>query len=265
MIEIIIAIFVFCLGTIIGSFLNVVVLRYQTGLSAVKGQSICFSCSKTLCWYELFPIFSFLAQRGRCRKCLSKISWQYPVVEFITACLFLSVYLNLGGLNAVWWQLILTLIFVSFLIIISVYDLKHKIIPDGWSLSLAVVAVIYTALSLWPTAGHGSFWGWLAGPILAAPLALLWLVSGGRWMGLGDGKLLLGLGWFLGLSQGLTGMILGFWLGALYGVFIMFFGLSLFGKKITIKSEVPFAPFLILGFLLAYFTGWDLLNLGLFL
>ena len=265
MFEILIAIFVFCLGAIIGSFLNVVVLRYQTGLSIVTGKSMCFSCSKTLSWYELIPIFSFLAQKARCRKCLSKISWQYPAVETITACLFLAVYLHLGGLMAVWWQLVLTLIFISFLIIISVYDLNHKIIPDGWSLSLAIISVVYIALTLWPTTGHGSFWDWLAGPLLAAPLALLWLISGGRWMGLGDGKLMLGLGWFLGLSQGLSGMIFGFWLGAVYGLIIMIFGLSLFGKKITIKSEVPFAPFLIMGWLLAYFLGIDLLHLGMFL
>ncbi|MEI6420548.1 MAG: prepilin peptidase, partial [bacterium] len=174
-------------------------------------------------------------------------------------------YLHLGGLEVVWWKLLLTLIFICFLIIISVYDLKHKIIPDGWSLSLSVVSIIYIALNLWPTAGHGSFWNWFAGPLLAAPLALLWLVSGGRWMGLGDGKLMLGLGWFLGLSLGLSGLIFGFWLGAIYGLIIMIFGLSLFGKKITIKSEVPFAPFLILGWLIAYFFGWDLTHLSLFI
>ena len=262
MFEIIISLVVFIFGAIIGSFLNVVVLRYQTGLSVVKGQSICFSCSKTLCWYELVPIFSFLVQKGRCRKCLSKISWQYPAVEFISASLFLATFWHLGGLSAIWWQLVLTLIFISLLIIIAVYDLKHKIIPDGWALSLAIIAVIYITCNFWPIIGHGSFWDWLAGPIIAAPLALLWLVSSGRWMGLGDAKLMLGLGWFLGLSEGLSSLIMGFWLGAIYGLFIMFFGLSLFGKKITIKSEVPFAPFLILGWIIAYFVGLDLLHLN---
>lgn len=266
MLDLLISFFVFFLGAIIGSFLNVVVLRYQTGLSIAKGQSMCFSCSKTLCWYELVPIFSFMAQKGKCRKCLSKISWQYPAVELITACLFLASFWHLGGIGSViYWQLGLTWLFICFLIIVAVYDLKHKIIPDGWSLSLAIIAVFYIALGSWLGGTPVTFWDWLSGPIVAAPLAFLWLVSGGRWMGLGDAKLMLGLGWFLGLSLGLSGMIFGFWLGAIYGIFIMLFGLSLFGKKISVKSEVPFAPFLILGWLIAYFYAFDLLHLGMFM
>src|ERR1700752_70221 len=86
-----IAAFVF--GTIIGSFLNVVALRYNTGFS-LGGRSRCFSCGKTLYWYKLIPLFSFLIQGGRCRKCHSQISIQYPLVEALTGLVFLGLFLK---------------------------------------------------------------------------------------------------------------------------------------------------------------------------
>ncbi len=84
----IITIIFFILGLIIGSFLNVVIYRFNTGKSITKGRSICMSCNKNLRWYELIPIFSFLIQSGKCRRCASKISSQYPIVEFITGLTF---------------------------------------------------------------------------------------------------------------------------------------------------------------------------------
>ena len=84
-----IAVLVFILGTIIGSFLNVLILRY--GKKDITGRSACPFCGKTLQWYELIPILSFIIQRGKCRLCESKISWQYPLVEFATGSIFVSV------------------------------------------------------------------------------------------------------------------------------------------------------------------------------
>ena len=83
---------IFVFGTIIGSFLNVVILRYGTGKSFAKGSSQCFSCGKKLSWYELVPILSFLFQKGKCKGCGSKISWQYPLIETITGVLFLLIF-----------------------------------------------------------------------------------------------------------------------------------------------------------------------------
>src|SRR3989344_4445016 len=87
--------FVFSFGTIIGSFLNVLVLRLGTGEAIGRGRSRCFSCGKTLTWRELIPLVSFITQKGKCRSCGSRISWQYPIVEFITGLVFLLVALKL--------------------------------------------------------------------------------------------------------------------------------------------------------------------------
>ena len=85
-------IFSFVLGTLIGSFLNVVALRYNTGMT-VNGRSKCFSCGKNLSWFELFPVLSFLFQKGACRKCKSKISWQYPLIETLSGIIFVMIFL----------------------------------------------------------------------------------------------------------------------------------------------------------------------------
>src|SRR3989344_8573532 len=84
---------VFILGTIIGSFLNVVIYRYNSGTSPLTGRSQCFSCGETLSWRQLVPIFSFLVSRGRCAKCGVRLSWQYPIVETISGAIFVTVFL----------------------------------------------------------------------------------------------------------------------------------------------------------------------------
>ncbi len=89
-------IFFFILGIVVGSFLNVIVLRFRSGLKATQGRSICFSCGKTLQWYELIPVASFLFQGARCRGCNSRISWQYPLVELLTGAIFILVFLKEG-------------------------------------------------------------------------------------------------------------------------------------------------------------------------
>src|SRR3989338_7047034 len=84
--------FVFVLGAVVGSFLNVVILRLNTGQSIISGKSKCFSCAKKLKWYELVPLASFFALRGKCSACMSKISCQYPIVEMFTGFLFLLFF-----------------------------------------------------------------------------------------------------------------------------------------------------------------------------
>jgi prepilin signal peptidase PulO-like enzyme (type II secretory pathway) len=237
--------FVFILGLIIGSFLNVVVLRHQTG-RALSGRSGCFSCGKKLNWYELVPVLSFVFLRGRCHGCRSKISWQYPLVELGTGFLFALIYWRLG------WQvgpLIFYWLIASLLMIITVYDLRHQIIPDRFVFALILLGFLKVIFF------DGNWWGLLGGLVMALPLFILWAISHGRWLGFGDVKLALGLGLVLGWQFGLSALVLAFWIGAVVGLILIGWGKTQLwrkGKSYTMKSEVPFAPFLILGFWLVF-------------
>ncbi len=262
-------IIIFIYGLLIGSFLNVVIFRYNTGRSVAKGHSMCFSCGKKLCWYELIPLFSFLAQGGKCRGCKSKISFQYPVVEGLTAVFFIFLFYRYGWLifsgHTAFFLILMGYLILTFalLLVIGMYDLRHKIIPDG----LVYPFIILSLFSYFFHTGglhlftQGTGLHIVAGAVAAMPFATLWLVSRGKMMGFGDAKLALGMGFFLGLSRVVAALALSFWIGAVVAVLILLVGktgLRLKGKRLTMKSEIPFAPFLILGFFLAYFLNIDM-------
>ncbi len=249
---------VFIFGTIIGSFLNVVIYRYNTGVT-LGGRSKCFSCAKTLSWYELVPIFSFILQRGKCSDCKSKISIQYPAIELLTGILFVAILATSNVLQNI--QIISSileiipviyfLLIASLLIVITVYDLHHMIIPNG--LVYAFILLAFFALFIDTSLNFvlPNTLDLLAGPILATPFALLWLLSHGKWMGFGDAKLALGIGWALGLYAGISAIIFAFWTGAIVGVFL----LILKSRAFTMKSEIAFGPFLIFGMAIVWFFG----------
>ncbi len=274
--EILLPLCFFVFGAIIGSFLNVVILRYNTG-EKISGRSHCFSCGKNIAWRDLIPILSFWLLSGKCRFCKSKISFQYPLVELLTGLLFLAVFLRYFPLGfsplptthyllqyypLPYYLLFSTDLFVmALLVVITVYDLRHKIIPDLFAFLLGALTLVKVLIS-------GSLiYGLLAGPIVALPFFLLWLFSSGRWIGLGDSKLSLSIGWFLGLSYGFSAIVLGSWIGAVVGLSLVGIGklrdrgLNLRFKKLTMKSEIPYAPFLIAGLLLTYFFSIDLVGL----
>ena len=253
----------FIFGLIIGSFLNVVILRFQTERS-FNGRSGCMSCGNKLSWYELIPIFSFLFLKGRCKNCKTKISLQYPIVEFISGLIFSGLFLKFQDiffLNTFSFSISYAYYATMFslLLVIAVYDFKHKIIPDIFSIVLGVLAFIgvflFSNYLFFPHLPH--ILELLSGLFLALPFALLWLVSRGTWMGLGDAKIALGLGWLLGFSRLLSGAVLAFWSGAVVGSILI-----MFSKKYGLKSEIPFAPFLVLGILIAFFFELQIFSLN---
>ncbi len=253
----------FVLGLIIGSFLNVVIFRFNTGRN-FGGRSGCLTCKKELRFYELIPLISFLVLGGKCLKCKTKISLQYPIVEIISGIIFAGLFLKFQDVFY-----INTLVFsisyayyatlFSLLLVIAVYDYKHKIIPDTFSIVFGVIAFIglffFSNYLFYPHIPPIS--EFLSGVLLALPFVLLWLVSKGTWMGLGDGKLALGLGWLLGYTRLFSGVVLAFWSGALIGIILI-----IFSKKHKMKSEIPFAPFLVLGVLLAFFFELSLFSVS---
>ncbi len=237
-------VFSFIFGAIVGSFLNVVALRWNTGVG-LNGRSMCMSCGKTLTWKELVPIFSFVVQKGGCKKCKSKISWQYPLVEFIAGAIFVLIFLTFPPFSSLTaFVTLIQTIAACLLLVISVYDIKHKIIPDVLVYAfdaIALISIFIGGSSWWHVPGLSAI---LAGPILALPFALLWAISKGTWMGLGDAKLVLGLGWMLGLGSGVNAIVLAFWIAAVVSVV----WLLVTYKRFKPKTEVPFGPYLILGF-----------------
>jgi len=267
-----IIIFFGILGALIGSFLNVVILRYNTG-RGIGGRSGCFSCGKILSWFELIPLVSYFIQKGKCLTCKSAISSQYPLVEGATALLFAAIaYVNLIPFDGVFtiYQIVdffLVLTSVSLLIVIFVYDYHHKIIPDALSFSFGFFALIRLVLiNQWALFQFPHYLNLLAGPILALPFVLVWYFSKGKWMGLGDGKLALGIGWFLGFIGGLSAVCLSFWVGTIISLGLIAIQKSLHEKhRLTLKSEVPFAPFLIIGLLIVYFFPIDIFHINDFL
>ncbi len=252
--------FFFIIGLVFGSFLNVVIYRFNTNKS-LGGRSACVSCSKKLCWYELIPLFSFIALGGRCLVCKSKISNIYPIVELVTGLVFLGLFFkfeNLFFLSVpvfIFTYVYYALMF-SILIVIAFYDLKHKIIPDLLSILLGLFS--FAGIFFFDEYGFmihmPRIIDFFSGFIIALPFLSFWLVSKGRWMGLGDAKLAVGLGFLLGISRALSGIILSFWIGALVGIFLL-----IFNKTYKAKSEIPFAPFMVLGTILAFLFELHLL------
>jgi leader peptidase (prepilin peptidase)/N-methyltransferase len=242
-------------GAIIGSFLNALLYRFNTGLSIARGRSRCMRCGHTLTFFDLMPIISYLGLRGRCRHCGTRISIQYPLIEGIAALVSVATLLTAPTplLYVLWFCTWMTLLFIL------VYDLRHMVIP--WSASGTLAALSLVILFL----GSGSFvipgiWALMAGPLCALPLFLISLFSGGRAMGWGDGIVMLPLGWLLGLSAGASALMMAFWIGAILGLLLMLFqflGWKGVRSRLTMSSEIPFAPFLVLGAGIAYFLHVD--------
>ncbi|HHE76459.1 MAG TPA: prepilin peptidase [Candidatus Parcubacteria bacterium] len=252
---------IFFFGLAVGSFLNCVIYRLEAEKSFLKGRSFCPYCRRQLQWYDLIPVFSYLFLRGRCRYCGKKISIQYPLVEMSAGIVFLLIFrfyqpfslLNLISAQALSY-LFLVLIF-SLLIIIFVYDLKHYIIPDKIIYpAIAVVAlfnlqfVAADNFSLFSLRGL-FFKSLLAGAVGAAFFFALWFFSRGRWMGFGDVKLAFLIGFFLGPFKSFIALFLAFFIGAVVGVVLIA------AKRKTLKSQVPFGPFLVIGTFIALLWG----------
>jgi prepilin signal peptidase PulO-like enzyme (type II secretory pathway) len=247
----------FILGLAVGSFLNCVIYRIDKKESSLKGRSFCPRCRHKLSWLDLIPVFSFFALKGKCRYCHKKISWQYPLVEIATAGLLILVVNQQLAVSNQFFLIsrsIFFFVFSCFLIIIFVYDLKYYLIPDKVVYPAIGLAFIYQLLEA-SKLNLGSFnLNSLLSPLLSAFLAsffflLIFLISKGEWLGFGDVKLAVFLGLILSWPNILVALFLAFFIGAIIGT-----GLIVLKRK-TIKSAVPFAPFLVIGTFLALFWG----------
>lgn len=246
-------------GLIIGSFLNYIIYRlsienysFMKNVVGQKSRSYCPKCGHRLRWQDLFPVASFLFLFGKCRYCHKNISMQYPLVELATALLFFFIVYVTWTLHSFPITYLLFLFYiVSVFIILFVYDFQHYIIPDKILLPTIVITFVYQLIFNPLFLLSNSLW---AGLSIGLFFTLLFLVSKGTWIGFGDCKLAILLGILLGFPNIFIGMFLSFMLGAIVGM-----GAILFEKK-GLKSEIPFAPFLITGTFIAMFFGTNILQ-----
>jgi prepilin signal peptidase PulO-like enzyme (type II secretory pathway) len=257
----------FIFGLAMGSFLNVVAMRYDgkrflLSTALIGGRSQCEHCKKTLRWFELVPLFSFVLQGGRCRRCNARLSVQYPIVELLSGSIFLSVPLALGVGAAVPLIMVAALWIAVFeaLLVMMLIDIRLGIIPDEINIFLGIVGVL---LLLVPAPlGAGAVLVKVISALGAgAFFALLIAVTRGKGMGMGDLKLAIPLGLLFGWPEIVLVLMAAFVIGAVVGVITVARGTN------SMKGTLPFGPFLALGTATAFFwgtaiIGWYLSLLG---
>lgn len=239
------AAFFFMLGAICGSFTGLVAERAFTGQSWKTGRSRCNSCRAYLSAPDLVPIVSWLVHRGRCRKCGSKVPVLYALYELALGTLFLGGFLYFG-LTLALALFLITLLPLAFIVI---YDLRHTLVPPQASALFIALAALFAVMrapdlhSLIVTAAFA--FG------IALFFFLLFALSRGRAMGLGDTPVSFGLALMAGHAS-VAGLLFSFWIGGVIGILILAFRKG--GPRMGI--EVPFVPFMAAGFLLALLTQW---------
>lgn len=235
----------FAFGAIWGSFFNVCILRIPADQSVVTERSRCPQCLQSLRWYMNIPILSFLFLRAKCAYCAKPISWQYPIVELLSGLLFVWLFYRYSwSVRFVGYG-----IFCSLLLIISVIDLYHQIIPDELSLSGLVIGFV-ACFALKDITWIDSLLGILAGGGIFFAVAYGYeKFSGREGLGGGDIKLLAMIGAWLGVHSILLTIVLSSFLGAVVGVSLMLF------KGKNFRMAIPFGPFLAVGALIYLFWG----------
>ncbi len=262
----IIVVFVFLFGLIIGSFLNVCILRIPRRESVVLPASHCPACGKPIQPYDNIPVVSWLLLRGRCRKCKARISALYPAVELLTGLLFVACYAAFGpSLETLKW-----IVFAALMVVLTITDARERILPDvvnftglGLGLALSLLTKPSDGTALWISNRLFAFPPpepaiSLADALLGAGVAsgLLWLVAEGYFrlrgregMGLGDVKMMAMAGAFLGVERALLTILLGSLLGSVIGLAVIWVWHK--GRDF----ELPFGTFLGAGAMLVVFFG----------
>lgn len=222
---------VILVGLSIGSFINVLVARLPSG-EKINGRSRCPKCGAPIKWYDLVPIISFVVLLGRCRACRRKISWRYPLVELITAGVFSALFFIEGGVFTP-QVFFLWMVSVGF-IALAGCDLERFILPDSLIVGLSVFVLIFKAL----TAPSELISMCVTGFLLALGFGILFLVSRGSWLGLGDVKLAFLVGLTLNYPLAILATFGAIWGAAIVGVILVAI------RRASFKSALPFGTFL---------------------
>jgi len=230
-VELYYLILIFITGLALGSFFNVVIFRFGTGRSIIGGRSECLKCRSIIRWFDLIPVASYFLLKGKCRNCKEKISFYYPIVELTTAIVLVTTFLEGSEITLL---LFLNAITVTIFILILFVDIRYLIIPDKLVILLAVMAV-----SLKIIAVSGNFLQPLTFSLAVTSFfAILFIASKGRWIGLGDVKLIFVIGFLLGYPLGYLSVVLAVWLAFIFSILLIVV------RKADMKTEIPFGSFL---------------------
>lgn len=237
--------FAFLFGLIWGSFFNVCIVRIPEEKSVAKERSHCPSCHAKIPWYLNIPVLSYVWLRGRCQKCKIRISIQYPLVEIATGLLFLWLY-HFYGIS---WQFLAYTVYLSLLLIISVIDLHHQIIPNELSLPGIPLGFLFCLLT-----GDVLWWESLLGVLIGGGLFFLIAftyekLSGREGLGGGDIKLLGMIGAWQGYQSILMVVVISSAVGSVIGIAVMFL------QRKDLRAAIPFGPFLALAAAVYLFWG----------
>ena len=238
--------YVFLVGTIIGSFLNVIIYRIPIGESIISPPSHCGNCDSRLRPLDLIPILSWIALKGKCRYCSSKISYRYPFVELLTGGLFLFTYIAVG----IDQKLVAYLVLGCMLIINTFIDMDHFILPNIillFGLIAFVPLTVFLPFISWRDSFLGAFVG-------AVPLLILFLLTKGRGMGPGDVKFMGVIGLYLGWKLSLLTLFLSFILGGIFGILLL-------ATRIKDKTDaIPFGPWIALAAFISMYWGRNIIS-----
>lgn len=233
----------FIFGLFLGSFLALLGWRLPKRKAVVWGRSRCDGCGRTLAWYELLPVLSFVWLGGKCRRCGQALSILYPASEVVCGAGLAYLYQTFGPSLPFLFGAI---IFCSF-IVLAVADILYQILPDG-AVFVSGAATLGLLLSLQtPAPVFGLHL--LVGVCAALFFAALWAITRGRGMGLGDVKLAFVLGLLLGYPAIIVGLYVAFLTGAAVGVILII------TRQLKLKSKIAFGPFLLLGSSVAFVWG----------
>lgn len=232
---------IFIIGLVVGSFLNVIICRLPEKKSIAKGRSCCPSCQERIKFYDLIPIVSFFILKRKCRKCKKPISWQYPLVELFTGLIFVFLAYHYQIVSSLSNPLFFRdLVFVCALIVIFTTDLRFFMILDMVVIPMMVFALLVNIFIL---SNSANFISVIISLIVSAIVAggffwLQYVISKGKWIGMGDVNLGFLMGFMLGWPNILFALVLGYFLGAIVSVILLLFKL----KKMD--SPLPFGVFL---------------------
>ena len=242
-------IYVAILGTILGSFFNVLIHRLPRGESIVHPPSRCPKCGSRLRWRENIPVISYMILGGRCGHCKAPIGIRYPLVEVISGATLLAIWLRWGLSGKALWAAL----FLMPLIPAAFIDLEHFILPDLFTIGTLAWGIAASLLGMSGIPIKDA----LIGAAVCGGIFLLIAVLSRGGMGLGDVKLAASFGANLGLKVGITALFVSVFLGAAVGVILMLL------RKKGRKDRIPFGPFMVLGAYACTFYGKELARLYL--